>query len=212
MVSYPGVIPGNATVGGSLAVAGSSTLSQPVTVDGFQIPQGEFGPQDHGLECWTHDPYAASSSAAAVNGRMYVVKLPVRRAVTVSTLWWVIGTVGATPTAGQNEVGLFSSAGTRLAATNVDASISSAGAFPTLITAQALIPGSFVWGGFVFNAGTPPTLMRGSSFESSPSLNLGATVRRAAVAGNGLTALPASFSPAALSTSNCLTFFAGLSV
>jgi hypothetical protein len=197
---------------GALTVTGNETVSGSLTVAGYELPEGVAGPADHGLVSWTHDPYFAASSAIAVNGTVYVVKLPIRRAVTVDTILWAIGTAGLTPTAGQNEVGLYSSAGTRLAATNVDADISSSGSKSTAIAAQALTAGSFVWVAFVFNAATGPTLLRGSSFETSPNINTTAATRRAAVAATAQTVLPASFTPSALSTNNCLTYFAALSV
>ena len=209
---------------GDMTVFGTTTAAQvnasgldvsgaQITVGGsdYRLPANEFGPQDHGLETWTHDPYLAASSAIAVNGTLYLVKLNVRRAVTLDTVWWVVGTAGATPVAGQNLVGLYSSAGTLLASANVDADISSSGTKSTAITAQALAANSFVWVAFLFNATTAPTLLRGSSFESSPNINLAAASRRACVNGTALTALPASITPASNSTSGSLTYFAALS-
>jgi hypothetical protein len=169
-----------------------------------------FAAADHGLETWTHDPYYAQSSLIAVNGTAYFVRLNIRRSVTVDTIHWVIATAGATPTANQNQVGLYSSTGTRLAVTTVDASISSSGSKATAITAQALTAGTFVWVAFLFNAATPPTLLRGSSFATSPSINLTAATARAVVNGTGLTALPASITPASNSFTNNATYWAGL--
>lgn len=188
---------------------GQVAFSQPATAAGIQMPPGMFLPQDHGFETWNLDPGFPSSSVIAVNTRIYLVKLLIRRNVAVDTIWWSVATAGNTPTAGQNEVGLYSSAGTLLTATNVDAAISSSGAKSTAITAQNLLAGTFVWVGFVFNAGTCPTLVRGSSFESAPNINLAAATLRAAVNGTG-TVLPASIVPASNSTNNCLTFFAAL--
>ena len=169
-----------------------------------------FAATDHGLETWTHDPYPPQNSQIATNGTLYLVRLNVRRDVTVDAIHWVVTTNGATPTSTQNQVGLYSSAGTRLAVTNVDASISSSGSKATAITAQALTAGTFVWAGFLFNAGTAPTLLRGSTFSTSPSVNLTASAGRAVVAGTGLTALPASITPASNSFTNNATFWAGL--
>lgn len=192
-----------AQTNGDFAVLGTLTAS------GLRVPGGMFYPQDHGLEAWTHDPFGAASSAAAVSGTLYLVKLMIRRAVTVDTLAWVVSTPAVTPTAGQNSVGLYSSAGTRLVSANVDASTTSSGSKLTAIGATALTPG-FVWAAFLFNAATPPVLLRGSSFESSPSINLPNSAGRAVVNGAGLTALPASVTPASGTTAGCLTFWAGV--
>lgn len=181
-----------------------------VTVGGMVLPTGDSVPQDHGLETWTHDPYNGASSALLVNGRIYLVRMNVRRAATVSTVWWSIATPGATPTAGQNWVGLYSSSGARLATTNVDASVAGSGAQATAITPQSLAAGTFVWAAFVFNAATPPTVVRGASFESTPNVNLPATALRSAVNGSGTT-LPASITPGSNTTSNAITLFSALS-
>lgn len=195
---------------GQATFAAGVTMDVAGTVAGVRVPTGEFTPQDHGFAAWTHDPYYPASSVIAVNGRIYAVKLLIRRNMTVDTLWWSVATAGATPTAGQNEVGLYSSAGVKLASTNVDAVISSTGGKSTAITAQSLTAGTFVWQLFLFNAATAPTLVRGSSFESTPSINLATTALRAAVVASAQTALPASFDPANLVTTNCLTFWAAL--
>lgn len=180
-----------------------------VITSGGQLLGADFTPADHGFETWSHDPFFPASSVIAVNGRIYAVKLPIRRARTIDALWWAVATAGATPTAGQNEVGLYTSAGVRLASTNVDAQISSTGPKSTTIAASAVTPG-FVWQLFLFNAATAPTLVRGSSFESTPNINLPTAALRSAVVASGATALPASFDPATLTTSGNLTFFAAL--
>lgn len=200
--SYVPVIPNGRAISPA-SVAATGTVSA-----GGLLLGADFQPGDHGLESWTHDPYAAASSVIAVNGRAYACKLMVRRARTLASLWWSISTAGVTPTAGQNEVGIYDPAGTRLTSANVDADISSSGTKETALAAAITAP--FVWAAFLFNAATAPTLIRGSSFEGTPSVNLGASGRRAAVIGSGLTALPASFDPATLTTNGCLTFWAGL--
>lgn len=189
------------------ATAGNFTAGGTVSAGG-QLLGAEFSPADHGFETWTHDPYSAASSASVVNGRVYAVKLPLRRQRTLTALWWSIATGAVTPTAGQSEVGIYDSAGIRLNSINVDGVMTSAS--PKRSVMAASLRTSFVWQLFVFNAATPPVLARGSSFEAAPSMNLPTTALRAAVVADGATALPASFSPASLSTSNCLTLFAAL--
>lgn len=189
---------------------GQVAFSQPATAAGIQLPPGIFLPQDHGFETWSIDPGFPASSVISIAGRVYLTKLMIRRNISVDTIWWSIATAGVTPTAGQNEVGLYSSAGALLAAANVDAVISASGTKSTAITAQNLLAGTFVWVGFVFNAATLPTLVRGSSFESAPNINLAAATLRYAVNGAGATVLPASITPASNSATNSLSFFAAL--
>jgi hypothetical protein len=110
-----------------------------------------------------------------------------------------VSTVGATATAGQNFVGLYDSLGARLATTGVDADITTANVKTTTITSQTLTGGSNYWVGFVFNAGTPPTLARavgGSAASSMANLGLTAANYRFAVNGTTQTSLPISITPA----------------
>lgn len=204
-------MPGTLTVD-AIRASGTGTVDvdSPGEFAGVRIPPGIMLPQDHGLECWSHDPFYPASSVIAINGRVYAIKLPVRRTVDVDTLWWSVATAGLTPTAGQNEVGLYDAAGTKLASTNVDADISSTGGKATAITRTRLFGGTYVRVLFLFNAATAPTLVRGSSFESAPNLNLSAADFRSAVVSSAQTALPSSFTPGNLTTSNALTFFAGI--
>jgi hypothetical protein len=206
--SYVPLLANGRPITPSTVTASGAVNAGTVVTAGGKLLGADFQPSDHGFESWTHDPYAAASSVIAVNGRAYACKLMTRRAFTLSSLWWSIATAGVTPTAGQNEVGIYDPSGTRLASANVDADISSSGTKETALAAALTAP--FVWAAFLFNAATAPTMVRGSSFEGTPSVNLGATARRAAVIASGLTALPASFDPATLTTTNCLTFWAGL--
>lgn len=204
-------LPGTLTVD-SIRASGAAgiDLDSPGEFAGVRMPPGIMLPQDHGLECWSHDPYYPASSVIAVNGRIYAVKLPIRRTVDVDTIWWSVATAGATPTNDQNWVGLYDDAGVRLAQTDVDTDISSTGGKATTITRTRLFGGTYVRVLFLFNAATAPTLVRGSSFESAPNLNFSGATLRAAVVASAQTVLPTSFDPATLSSSNALTFFAGL--
>lgn len=178
-----------------------------VTTSG-KLLGADWMPADHGFETWTHDPGGPASSVSGVNGTVYVVRMPVRRAYTCAAVWWGVVVNGVTPVAGQNWVGLYDWTGVRLGQVNTDAAVTSTGGKRSVIAAP--VSGPFVWAAFLVNATTNPTLLRGSSFESTPSINLPTVGLRAAVAGTGATALPASFDPNTLTTSNCLTFFAAI--
>lgn len=166
-------------------------------------------PRDHGLVAWTADPGSSNSSSAPVNGTLYLCAVYIHRVVSVTKIYWVINTPGAAPTASQNFVGLYNSAGTLLASTGVDASVTSAATHATTISATALTPG-FYWVSFLFNAATPPVLSRSTSLaQGINSVGQAAATQRFATNGTGRTSMPASITPGANGTTQN-TFWAAV--
>lgn len=187
-------VSGNETVAGSLGV-GTTAL-------------GVAGPVNHGVAAWSFDPSLAFNSSLLTNGTVYLTRLDIAANATVTKLLWWISAVGASPAAGQNQVGLYSSAGTLLASAVVDSAITSTGLVTTTIAGQALVAGSFYWVGMVFNAATAPTLSRGTGNPGTATacnMGLAASALRYATNGTGASALPASITPA----SNAALNFAG---
>lgn len=159
---------------------------------------GTAQPGDHGLAAWAFDPGLCTNSSPAVNGTVYLTKLRVARDVVIDTVYWWVGAAAATPTAGQNAVGLYAADGTRLATTNVDGVVTSTGLKATAITPQTLAAGAFVWVAMVFNAATPPSLARMAGLAGlGPAVNVGLTADqyRFAIAATAQTALPATITP-----------------
>jgi hypothetical protein len=169
---------------------------------------GETLPVNQGMAAWTYDPALAQNSSLLTGGTVYLSKVHISEAVTATKVYWWITTAGATPTAGQNFVGLYDSSGNRLATTNVDADISSTGLKTTTITGQNLTAGSFYWIAMVFNAATAPTIARATGstgLASAVNAGLTSSTYRFATNGTGQTALPASITPG----SNVAAGFAG---
>lgn len=182
------------TIGGNLAVTGHAL--------------GGDSPAAHGIAAWCYDPALAVNSTQLTAGTLYLVRVNIAAAVNVTKIYWWVGNQGSSPVSGQNEVGLYAADGTRLAATNADAAISTAGMKTTTIASQALTAGSFYWVALLFNASVPPTLTRASGWTgvaAAANLGLAAATSRFATNGTGRTALPASITPG----SNVGTDFAG---
>jgi hypothetical protein len=159
---------------------------------------GEQLPVNHGFTGWTYDPTLAQNTSLLTNGTVYLSKIHIPDDVTVTKLYWWVTTAAVTATAGQNFVGLYSSAGTRLATTNVDAAITSTGLKTTTITGVNLTAGSFVWVAMVFNAATAPTIARATgSGGLATAVNAGLTsgTYRFATNGTSQTSLPATITP-----------------
>jgi hypothetical protein len=182
------------TISGSLAVAGHAL--------------GQDTPAAHGIAAWCYDPALAVNSTQVNNGTLYLTRVNIAADVNVTRIYWWAGNQGSAPVAGQNHVGLYSSDGTLMAATNIDAAVSSAGLKTSVIPSQLLTAGAFYWVGLLFNASATPTLTRGSGWtgvDSAANLGLAAAAYRFATNGTGRTALPSSIAPG----SNVGTDFAG---
>lgn len=154
----------------------------------------DWQPQDHGLKAWTQDPAGCGSvGSASTAGVIYLSKVLLRNAGTVSNLYYTVTNAGSGLTAGQNLVGLYDSTGTKLVeAADQTTPMSSTGTKTAAITPQALAAGSY-YIALLTNGTTPPQFMRGGGASGS-ALNVGLTVAtgRFLDFGTGQTTLPAS--------------------
>jgi len=172
-----------------------ATIANPVSV-----VTAPWIPSDNGLLAATGDPGVYGSSNTLTAGTVYLVKIPIRAALTITNVWWALQTAGAGASTGSFS-GIYSSAGSLLSgSSDIDAQLTGAtGGFSVpLTTPQAVAAGSFVWAAILSNlATTQPTLCRGLGTVGVPNLNLAAAVLRSATNGVGQTNLPASITPAA---------------
>lgn len=158
----------------------------------------DWQPQDHGWKAWTQDPAAAQGGATSVTQTIYFVKVPLRAAGTVSNIYVTVTTAGSGLTAGQNLVGLYTSAGTKLVeSADQSTPFGSIGLKTIPISPQSLSAG-FYWVAIMSNGTTPANFMRGNS-QSSSALNF-TELRFVNTTGN--TSLPASFTPGSANTDN----------
>jgi hypothetical protein len=169
------------STGGSLATDGNT----------FGMAQ----PGNHDLIAWTADPALALGSKLMINGTVYLAGLFVSKPVTATKLFWGIGTVGVTATAGQNFIGLYDSTGARLANVGIDARVTTTGLFTETISV-ALTPGQY-WVGIVVNAATAPQIWRSGDLNATVT-NVGiptAARKRFATNGTAQTSLPSPITP-----------------
>lgn len=161
---------------------------------------GEVSPAAQGLTAWSYDPSVAVNAIELTVGTVYLVKLHIAADATVSKLYWWMPVAGATPVAGQNFGGLYSSSGALLASVDADATVTATAGLQTLtLSSTALEGGSFVWAALLFNAATNPTLAYASGATgalTAVNVGLSAATLRYAVNGTGATELPASITPA----------------
>ncbi|MFF3558980.1 hypothetical protein ACFYXS_02910 [Streptomyces sp. NPDC002574] len=195
------------TTSKSLAVGGLTVAGTPMAQPNIQLPT------DHGAIAWTTDPAITTGTSNAANGFVYLARMPIRTATTITKVWWDQTTGPTTPTAGQSFAGLYSTAGTLLSSVNIDGKTGNGVQNATLDAAQAVSAG-YVWMALMFNAATPPVLMRGGGQTAAANVfNQTAATYRWAVNGTttGLTALPSSITPASNSQTGVIAFWAALS-
>lgn len=158
---------------------------------------------------WSQDPAPIGNGQAGVAGTLYLQRINVGAAATATRLTWGNNTAGSGAVAGQNFVALFDSAGTRLANVGVDARVASTGIFNETINVP-VSPG-FYWIGILINATGMPAIYRGGLLNGTLVNGvLPASRARFATAGTGLTAMPASITPAS-NTFSMFTYFSALS-
>ncbi len=194
---------GAVTSVGSQAVTGDYVVTGNLSVSGNAL--GEATPSTHGLVAWTYDPSGAVNAIQLTGGTVYLAKMHIPKAVSVTKLYWWMAVAGSGTTAGQNFGGLYSSDGTRLVTADADATVTaSAGVQSLTLSSTALTAGSFVWAALVFNASAIPTLTYAAGAAgATTALNVGLTAAtyRYATAGTSQTSLPASITPASNSAS-----------
>lgn len=188
-LKYVGGVPtvANLAVTSGLTVAGSAVTGSTVVTD----PNTTL-PSDHNLTAWSYDPAFSSTGQLLTNGTLYLSAVPIRKAATISKLWYLTTTAGATPTTGQNWMGLYTSTGTLVASVGIDGSVTSASVAvgATLGTPYAAAAGKY-WVAILVNAATAPTLLRTSgSTTGTNNANLSGTTLRFATNATTQTTLP----------------------
>lgn len=150
-------------------------------------------PEDHTIMAWAFDPCGADDATGVLTaGVVYLAAVHLRSPQTVTKVGVLVETAGASLTAGQNHLGLYDSAGTRLSTGSADTIFTNTGyQTVTLGASQALGAGKF-YVAMLANGTTPPALGRG--YGSAQAANAGLTVGTARFATNstGQTTLPAS--------------------
>jgi len=171
-------------------------------------------PSDLGLLLANMDTVEAVSTALLTAGTVYLARLQVRQAVTITNICAILSTAGVGASTG-SFAGLYNPAGTLLSGSaDVGATLTGAAGLITmpLSTPQAVAAGSFVWAALVQNlATTQATLARNTGAAVQFNAGLTAATFRWAVNGTGLSSLPGSITPASNVTAGSNVFWAGAS-
>ncbi|MFC8490717.1 hypothetical protein ACFUJU_07905 [Streptomyces sp. NPDC057235] len=159
----------------------------------------DYNPGDQTLLAWTFDPATnITAQTALTSGQLYMVRLPIRTAATISTVVVPVGTAGSSLTAGQSLVGLYDQTGTLLGqSADQSASWTSTGVKNVSLTSPVSVSAGYYVVAIMSTGTTPPSIFRGSNASigaAFPNVGLSTENSRFAVHGAGLTALPSSVS------------------
>jgi hypothetical protein len=163
--------------------------------------QGTSAP-DHGLIAWSWDVATSLGASSLISGTVFMTKMWVRQPVTITNLIVSLVTLGSGLTAGQNFMGLYNAAGTRLGVTADQTTTwgsGTVGAQEIPLTVPAAVSAGPYWLAMLSNGTTPPVMGRGSSAASGGStvnLKLTAATARYTTGPTVQTTLPASITMA----------------
>lgn len=147
-------------------------------------------PLDHGFLTWSYDPALAAAGTIIGNGgTLYVVKLKLAQAATVTNIVMEVSTAGATLTAGQNFAALYSAAKALLAVTADQTTPWQSTGLKTMALAQAqAVPAGTVYACWWTVGSTLPTFTRGTALNAvQPNAGLSAANSRYSTADGSLT-------------------------
>jgi hypothetical protein len=199
----------NKTLSGGLATGDPTAALGLATKQFVEASMPNYTPADHSLVAWSGDPAAMVNVSAFTNGTLYLSKVLLRKAATISKLWYNCTTAAVSPVAGQNFIGLFDSSGTLLASASIDGNLTANVVHSISITPQNLAAGSY-WVGMITNASTPPQFAR-SSGNNLMNAGLTAANYRFAVNGTGRTSMPATITPGSNSVSGVISLWTAIS-
>jgi hypothetical protein len=162
--------------------------------------RNETGPMDHGAVVFTFDPAANSGSSTIATGTPFMSKVWLREPATITSLGVSITTAGGTLTAGQNFVGIYNQAGSRVAVSaDCTAQFALTGFQAIPLTAPALLAAGPYYLTLLANAVTSPSFALGAVAGSGPTTinyNLTAATGRYATGPAAQTSLPLSITMA----------------
>jgi hypothetical protein len=166
-------------------VIGSASGASP---SDHQHPRAFWTPSDQGLVSYTYDPATVSGNATLASaGVLYLSRLHVDVAATVTNILASIATAGATLTAGQCGAALYNASGALLSATADQASAWGSTGLKTMALAVAQnLPAGDYYVGLWFNGTTSPAFYRQGT-GAHINAGLAATASRFGTANTGVT-------------------------
>lgn len=168
------------------------------------------GPWDHNLLAWSYDPVGAINNSVVTGGVLYLIKVRMGPAATITNVIVQVAIAGTTLTADQNFAALYDSAGTRVGVTaDQTTAWGSTGTKTMALTTPYVAAAGTYYVGLLANGTTPPQFARSSGF-SLINVGLSAGSYRYSTSGTAQTATPASVTLASAAAAS-ISYWAALS-
>ena len=198
------------TCGNWTTVADDLPLSQLETLFGSGAGNPPWLPGDDSLLAANYDPVNVTTQSALSSGRLYLMRIEVRSAITANHIWFYTNTAGSGSST-NTYAGIYSSSGGSPLGSTADIGSSMTGAAGfievNLSGATALAVG-YYWVAYVQNGLTSPSFYHTAQ---APSIQSAAADLRFAVnPGSGVTTLP-SVTVSGNSASNAVGIWVGVS-
>ena len=191
----------------------TATVSGSAPSLNLPAPSGpNLAPQDHNLIGWTYDPVLQTGSTAPSAGVLYLIRIPVYTACSISNILVEVVSAGTGLTTGQNWAGLYNASGALLAqTTDQSAAWTTTGLKEMALTSPRYASQGWYYVVIVTNGTTPPSFGR-ATVQGASAINAGLTPGTARYATNstGQHTLPASITLSG-NTVNWVAYWAALS-
>ncbi len=200
------------------SIANGTVVEQVFTAEAMRRWVNDYLPQPrhNRIAAWTGDTsWGQQGGSALASGVVYLHRFYVPEAVTIANMLLFINTAGATLSAGQNQCGLYDSAGA-LIARNGDTATAwqTTGLKTHALTVETgkslnLARGEY-WAAIISNGTTKPVMRNHANVGDLLNAGLAAADKlRAGTSGSALTALPATVTLTTLASSTIATYWAG---
>ncbi|MGS2588107.1 hypothetical protein [Streptomyces hebeiensis] len=183
---------------------GAPAWGPPLNAAVAQLAYSGFNPNDHGLITWAYDPVQASGVSAPASGTIRLVKLPqLVQAETITSVALEVGTAATGGVAGQNFVGLYTAAGTRVAqSADCTTALATTGNKVIPLTSPYVASPGRYYVAILTNATTPPALaLCASNSVTAPNFGLAVAAARFANGPTAQTTLPATITMSGITPS-----------
>lgn len=205
---------GSQTYGQTSVTGTSANYARADHVHGTPFQPSAPTAEDQNLIAWTYDPLQAISFTSTSPGTLALLRIIIRKPQTLTNVIYAVTAGGTGLTVGENSVGLYTFAGNLVAHTaDQTTEMSGVGIITAAWSTPYAASAGEYWVAILNNGSSTPSYARmgATALSDLASVGLTAATRRFGSYGSGLTALPATITPASIGAVTNGLFWAAIS-